>query len=198
MVPLMLSMVAAAISILGLVISKELKTSELRQAWIDALRADATQVVSQFIVYSEVRLYGLHPKDDRPATMLAAYKVAEAAVRLRLNGKEPASSEAFVRLDVMNELIQKGNFAPEVVADSSANFVSSIQPILKSEWQRVKRGEPGFRVAWICSLVVLAWTAVLILGYYTLPIVTVKSNETVGSCASSCLKTETPKTGEGK
>lgn len=34
------ALIAATVSLLGLIISKEQKTSEFRQAWIDALRSD--------------------------------------------------------------------------------------------------------------------------------------------------------------
>jgi hypothetical protein len=39
--------VAGAFSLLGLLISKEQKVSEFRQAWIDALRADIAALVAE-------------------------------------------------------------------------------------------------------------------------------------------------------
>lgn len=41
------ALIAGIISLLGLIISKEQKTSEFRQAWIDALRADLTAYLTQ-------------------------------------------------------------------------------------------------------------------------------------------------------
>ena len=39
------ALIAAIVSLLGLIISKEQKTSEFRQAWIDALRSDLTHLI---------------------------------------------------------------------------------------------------------------------------------------------------------
>jgi len=41
------ALIAAVVSLLGLIISKEQKTSEFRQAWIDALRSDLTAFLTQ-------------------------------------------------------------------------------------------------------------------------------------------------------
>lgn len=160
------SMVAAFVALAGLIVSKEQKTSEFRQAWIDALRADSTSAVAQFIVYSEGRQFGGHPTAERSATALAAYRAAEAAVRLRLNVREDASKLAFSRLDQMNHLIAVGDFDGTKVAASTSYFIASVQPILKTEWERVKRGEFWFRAAKVAFLaaVVLA-IALLILIY---------------------------------
>jgi len=41
------ALIAGIVSLLGLIISKEQKTSEFRQAWIDALRCDLTAFLTQ-------------------------------------------------------------------------------------------------------------------------------------------------------
>ena len=146
------SMVAAFVALAGLIVSKEQKTSEFRQAWIDALRADSTSAVAQFIVYSEGRAFGGHPVAERSATALVAYRAAETAVRLRLNVKEDASQLTFSRLDQMNQLIAVGDFDGTKVVARTADFIASVQPILKTEWERVKRGEFWFRAARVAFL----------------------------------------------
>jgi hypothetical protein len=41
------ALIAGTVSLLGLIISKEQKTSEFRQAWIDALRCDLSAFLTQ-------------------------------------------------------------------------------------------------------------------------------------------------------
>jgi hypothetical protein len=41
------ALIAGTVSLLGLIISKEQKTSEFRHAWIDALRSDLTAFLTQ-------------------------------------------------------------------------------------------------------------------------------------------------------
>jgi hypothetical protein len=90
------ALIAGLVSLLGLIISKEQKTSEFRQAWIDSLRAET----SAFISHTNA-LYGvLNPKSrvGNPREIwkisyedLIGINVASTSIRLRLNVKERSS-----------------------------------------------------------------------------------------------------------
>ncbi len=55
------AVIAAVISLLGLIISKENKVSEFRQAWIDSLREEVAAIITHgHVVYS-----AYHAKQDK-------------------------------------------------------------------------------------------------------------------------------------
>ncbi len=160
------ALVAAFVSLAGLIISKEQKTSEFRQAWIDALRGESALLVAQFLKHSDARAFGGHPTSEQPAAAALSYRASAAAVRLRLNVEELPSKEVFKRLDDMDRLIATGDFDQLKSADAADGFVASVQPILKTEWDRVKRGEFWFRSAKLAfGLLIAAAISLLIASY---------------------------------
>ena len=46
-IPLLVAVIAALVSLLGLIISKENRISDFRQAWIDALRAEIVGLIAR-------------------------------------------------------------------------------------------------------------------------------------------------------
>ncbi|NIJ19619.1 hypothetical protein FHS95_001288 [Sphingomonas naasensis] len=159
--------IAAVLSFLGLVASKEQKTSEFRQAWIDAVREDVAKLVAScFGILDEFRT---RSGEESEAWKLARTDFLEAnatatRLRLRLNPKEAPSQNV---LDIIREMeitlnkishFEGGN--PDAfVGPLSAlteRLVMGTSEILKAEWERVKAGEPVFRVSKWVALIVFA------------------------------------------
>jgi len=156
------SLIASAISFVNLTLTKEQKTSEFRQAWINALRDDLS------VFFACARAFARateekHKSDkvsgsDKPFKISSEkisdirYQVAEvySRVMLRLNPEESGHEELLRLMDVA---IEKQNAALREKADSIETLkaikiaTDYSRPLLKKEWNRVKEGEPGFKNA---------------------------------------------------
>jgi hypothetical protein len=171
------ALIAGAISFVNLTLNKEQKTSEFRQAWIDGLRQDlATFFAAARAFARAAQEKQAGQKVDDPFAMTAEkisdirYQVAEThyRIRLRLNLKESEHKE-LLRLMRMatdeqsNWLQGNGDVSRTLKAiETAAEYAPQI---LKSEWERVKKGELAFRLArnWIAPLIVSISLAFVIL-----------------------------------
>ena len=156
------SLITAIISFVNLTLTKEQKISEFRQAWIDALREDlsiffacarafARATEEQFIFTEESENKNKFKISPEKISEIR-YQVAEvySRIQLRLNSEDIEHNELIRLLGVA---IQKQNAALAEKSDSTETM-KAIQiateysrPLLKMEWNRVKKGEPAFRKA---------------------------------------------------
>ncbi|WP_395607312.1 hypothetical protein [Pseudomonas sp. B22129] len=166
--PLAAALVAGIISFVITVLSKDQKTSEFRQAWIDGLRTDVADFAgitgAMAAVTNAKHLRG----DDANAYLLerhddfAKMQSLITKIRLRLNPDE--HSETLAALGLFGE---GSSSTKEQIDKAVEDVVTTSQKILKSEWSRVKRGEPAFM--WLkrisLSLIVAAPIFALILAF---------------------------------
>lgn len=152
---------AGAFTLIGLIISKEQRVSDFRQAWIDELRKDIAALVAhshQINAYS----IGLDPpplstegyKEYLSATRgdFIELNKASTRIRLRLNWEEYESRlilDSMFELETIFGAMLKGPDLTSVektkrVADS---LERNAPPLLKKEWKRVKRGENVYKFA---------------------------------------------------
>ena len=83
--------IAAVIAFLGLVVSKEQKTSEFRQAWIDALRNDLAIYLSRINSAYDAAVAGFESTAELWKNVredVVSMTDASTRIRLRLNHKE--------------------------------------------------------------------------------------------------------------
>jgi hypothetical protein len=135
-----------------LIVGKENKTSEFRQAWIDDQRADlATAIAAAFA----------HCHATRPADKLMhleAFDEAHARIELREN---PSANEwAPVRtvLDEIRRLLIAGTGTDALIGRQRTLILDHARIELKKNWQSVKQGETFFAVF---KWVFVGWLAVL-------------------------------------
>jgi hypothetical protein len=142
---------AGLFSYLALVISKEQKTSEFRQAWVDALREDVADFIAsvRLIRYAIHNLQRIHPSGVPPkAQMEAAYDPYEKATTaynrllLRLNPKNPPSAAVIIALKAARDALSAADY--QKAADLMEPVRESARIVLKEEWERVKKGEQIF------------------------------------------------------
>jgi hypothetical protein len=153
------ALIAAAISFVNLTLNKEQKTSEFRQAWIDALREDLAVFFAATRAFIRASQEVVEAKDaSQPLAMTKEkiselrYQVAETQyrIRLRLNLKE-CEHEELLRL--MKAAIDKqqgfltGAGTPEDALQAVEIAADYAPQILKAEWERVKKGELPFQLA---------------------------------------------------
>jgi hypothetical protein len=140
-------LIATGITLLGILITNQAKVSEFRQKWIDALRDDAAMLITHTLMIHAAS------KDDDIDESFVQVQQTIARIRLRLNPKEPRT-EAVVA--AMNEM-RAANHAENEVEFAVLNqridaFTNAVQDVLKTEWKRVKYGEPLYK--WVLRLVI--------------------------------------------
>lgn len=169
------ALVAGAVGFVSTVLSKEQKTSEFRQAWVDALRTDISDVIgfiegfSGFLHYKEAR-HGtkemqkfLNDSSKEITKAIATYY----RIRLRLNPKEhKALIDALeTALSVLSGKVPYRD--REAISKTVEAVANESQAVLKKEWRRVKRGETPFFITKYVSLALLVASAILLAVYLT-------------------------------
>lgn len=143
------AIIAAMISLAGLVIAKESKVSEFRQNWIDSLRSELSSFTSHLNALSDINVIEFDNEKERfECSKDSVVKLNEAyySVALRLNVIEESS--ALVR----NSMVKLSQSVKQPLAFSKADFdeaqiefISVSNSLLKHEWSRVKAGEAAYR-----------------------------------------------------
>ena len=152
------ALIAGLVSLLGLIISKEQKTSEFRQAWIDALRTELSAVIAHtnFIHGANAANFGTLAelwKDVRDDYI--GINEATARIRLRLNPKEPAAQAVLARIEELEAYLAPRQCIHHDQINALENMlVAEAQVLLKDEWNRVRSGEPTYKVARFAALAV--------------------------------------------
>jgi hypothetical protein len=150
------SLLIAFVSLLGLIISKEMKVSEFRQAWIDALRDDLSDLISHVSAIREE-----HSSGDLRASELAIYK-AMARIRLRLNMDGDEEKALAARIYSLGDVLTATHTTSEVQTESE-QILSTAQILLKKEWEVVKAGEPVYRRTLLALSITVPFLAVALL-----------------------------------
>jgi len=162
--------IGAVISLLTLVISKETKTSEFRQAWIDALRTDVADAISSVALLLPLLsdIGGL--ADSPPLEPFARTSALLARIELRLNNLEEdhaALRDIIRETEKMIRDAQQGEYDPEAAEGLSSRAIAQTQIVLKREWDRVRKGETTFQITKACAIfcaVAVLITAVVMAG----------------------------------
>lgn len=173
------SLIAAAVAFVNLTLTKELKTSEFRQAWIDALREDLAKFLGAARAFARavevVHTFGPEYKDKVPLLISddkiseLRYQAAEtlSRIRLRLNPEEPEHEELLRLLikavRIQNETLANGG-SVQTALDAVDAANDYARPVLKKEWKRVKAGELPFRLVrnWLAPAIFIVSIAFLV------------------------------------
>lgn len=157
------AIVTSLIAVLGLIISKENKTSEFRQSWIDALRADIAGFIGHVnAIMGSVRIAGRSKGgwDEARDNVIELNRCA-ASIRLRLNPSEPRSKVITKHLDEIEASFVRDGDLPEArVNDLEKALINEGQALLKDEWLRVRHGELFFQLTRWAAIAVLVASAI--------------------------------------
>jgi len=164
------ALVAGSFSFLSLVISKEQKISEFRQEWIDSVRREVSELVAathHIHYYLESHRFDMKKTAQAASTRQAvvasdlresyeAFARAFSSLELRINRAErrpniKALNEAL--LSALDEVKKSYNAQDyKTATELMVKVRGATAPILKHEWERVKRGEPVYRVSrWMAT-----------------------------------------------
>ena len=160
------AIIAGLVSILGLIIGKEQKVSEFRQAWIDELRkCFVNYLVNINSIADAVRLSKAN-KQASDLALVESYKALNEAshgIDLRINAKEQSAKDHRTAMSKFEEIAKENaNLTPEKILDIEKEFLEAARVLLKFEWKRVKRGERAF--LWT-KRIVLASIIVMLLTF---------------------------------
>jgi hypothetical protein len=156
---LMAALVAGTFALLGLVISKENKISEFRQAWIDAVRkdiADYTAAVKGLANYQAIKERPGNAKNklEYEKLLQPIYRDAVAAqmsIRARLNKDDSNADLKTLNVSLLTRLDEVQALMNESKHDAASKLLvdlhNVVNPLLKHEWERVKKGERTYVLA---------------------------------------------------
>ena len=150
---IVVAIIAGFVSFIGLVITKEQKVSEFRQAWIDVLRNDVAELMSAINHFELTYLtYKMKNKGKWSPNFIGEHveitnkiQLLIHRINLRLN---PKDSEGIIEeLEKLNKILTNPSemLKDNALENATKNFNDKIHQVLKSEWERVKEGEPWFR-----------------------------------------------------
>lgn len=151
--PITAALIAGIISFTITVLAKDQKTSEFRQAWIDGLRSDVSDFagtahsMASFAALKQkdgesIKDYLLGRHDD-----ITKMESLSVKIRLRLNPVEHVEIIKILDFFRVNEAASRHQ-----IDHAAFELVEKVQGVLKSEWNRVKRGELSFRLLKAVSL----------------------------------------------
>jgi hypothetical protein len=162
------ALIAGIISLLGLIVSKEQKVSEFRQAWIDALRKDISELICytnaiyRIIIIKETIKEKL---EEHTHLDIGKFNQTSTSIRLRLNAKERSSRAILSTIDELESIIdQKRPTTTEELNIIERRLIEETGLVLKNEWNRVKRGELVYSAAKYLAtaaiILSLSWLAI--------------------------------------
>lgn len=152
------AMITGFVSFLITLLSKEQKTSEFRQAWIDALRKDLAKFASLNLMTA--KYIALNNKEDFFNEDLEIESL-RFRIMLRLNHDEHKPLICEIRkLMELNDVKYK-TLSPNDKKTLVSSFEQEASKVLKAEWKRVKRGERMFYIIKWSSF----WSFIVLLVY---------------------------------
>jgi hypothetical protein len=149
--------IAGGMSFLGSVFSKDQKTSEFRQSWIDGLRSEISQLIAHANAIRGAAAVGYPDASDlydAAKDHFVGITVAKTSILLRLNPLEENNAKVITHVNALEKLMDTSPIDLAACQKEETALVATAQAVLKSEWNRVKRGEPLFFLTKIVGLVV--------------------------------------------
>ncbi|MBA4819449.1 hypothetical protein OLZ33_08700 [Pantoea ananatis] len=137
--PIIAAAIAGFIAFVGMVITKDGKVSEFRQAWIIELR----HLLSSLISISDVlRINAGFPADKQLDARKEANKII-AEISLHLNNSNLSDSEKKLH-EAMGLLRNNVLSGTTDLTEFYKGVTDAGHIVLKEEWERVKRGEKNY------------------------------------------------------
>lgn len=160
------ALIAGCFSFLNLVMSKEQKVSEFRQAWIDKLREDVSKYVAAITYLASANAIWVsqgrqniqqYYESMRPSFDNASQSFT--SIVLRINPSDGNSEtkekirEFLLVLDAVRDAVR--NEKHDDARQLADSLSEKMQPILKYEWERVKKGERIYRFTMAAAIFIV-------------------------------------------
>ena len=155
------AIIAGLVSLLGLIIGKEQKVSEFRQAWIDELRKCLVAYLVNINAIADTVRVSIAKKTPI-GDLSENYKhlnEAHHGIILRVNDDEAPSKSLITSMNEFEDIASKNaTLTVDNIRAAESKFLSASKTLLKFEWKRVKRGEKTY---YITKYIVIALIAVM-------------------------------------
>lgn len=152
------ALIAAVVSLVGLVVAKDQKTSEFRQAWVDALRAEIVEYLIHVNSIADAHRQQYANFAEKRAALSPLYTCLNRsafAIGLRLNPEESRSKAIIAAMRNLQSGLAGETMTADAIRPLEAELLAAAQRLLKFEWKRVKRGEIGFQIARVAACILL-------------------------------------------
>lgn len=154
------ALIAGTISILGLIISKEQKTSEFRHAWIESLRSEIVEYLTHINAICDALSADYKDYNEKLETLRPLYAKlnnSNFSIQLRINPRELLSIKLLSTLEEFNTIARNDkDFNVQNVKTIEKKVILLSRDLLKYEWMRVKSGERSFKMAKFAAIVIIA------------------------------------------
>lgn len=161
--PIIAALIAGFIAFIGMVATKENKTSEFRQAWILELRALLSHYMYLIDIIRSSSFF--YDNEIREAKKDLIKVIAD--ITLHLNHANPSKEEE-------NLIILLGKMRLDSTIENNdtnkgyEEFISAGHAVLKAEWNRVKSGEMNYiAIKNVLFLVAVICVSTLIISFVT-------------------------------
>lgn len=153
------ALIAATLSFLGLIISKEQKTSDFRQAWIESLRIEISTYLTNINAIRDALQITYTTQAEKFSALSPLYSSLNTStfnILLRLNPDEKTNQLLIITMNSFNDLIADESISTSDKAKTfEAEMLIQSKNILKYEWNRVKRGEATFYISKILAVIII-------------------------------------------
>lgn len=150
--------IGALFTLIGLVISKETKTSEFRETWIGELRQEIAKFLSSINKIVDAAQVSFENDEGKAAYLVPFYadlNEASFQVGLRLNVEEEDSVRLLRAMRECQKVIGTLPIDYDALRKGESLTIAAGRKLLKKEWRRVKRGEITFRIAKLAAFLSL-------------------------------------------
>ncbi len=160
-IPIIGSLVAALtagiITFVISVLSKEQKISDFRHSWVEELRKDISEFMSEvdtLKTYIDLRLKHEESKERMYeflfGTSNSTANIGALFIRIKLRLSHEEHGDFIKDLKSLEHCFHKNMMSDKVYEETTERLIENSHRILKQEWKRVKRGEPVFfTMKWI-------------------------------------------------
>lgn len=164
------AIIAGVISVLSLVLGKEQKISEFRQAWIEELRKALINYIANINLVADTIRAQRAQGEVNYDSLLPHYKNLNEAttnIKLRINDAEEPAKALLAAMKDFEELARRNDdLTPPNIKLVEDKFLKASSSLLKFEWKRVKRGEAMFVFTkWSLIVMVLCLAIASSLGW---------------------------------
>ncbi|ABY31467.1 hypothetical protein [Methylorubrum extorquens] len=164
------ALIAGLVSLFGLIIGKEQKVSEFRQAWIDELRKCLIAYLVQINAISDLVRMQKSGQAVDASNISANYKLLNEAshgITFRINPKEKPAKRLMKAMESFEGIAgSNSSLTPDKIRSIEVEFITSAKKLLKFEWKRVKRGEATF--VWTKRVIIAIIVGLFVLLIYYL------------------------------
>jgi len=133
------AVVAGFFAFIGMVITKGNKTSEFRQAWIIQLRSLVASLISLYDALNVSKKATPEEKKNHWKEMIKT--ISEIRLHLNNSNPSPEENELIRKIEKLNDTLDKN----EDNREHYEAMITATHAVLKSEWERVKKGEPSYK-----------------------------------------------------